>query len=387
MRYLATYYDGKTARAQSVAIAVADAGIAISTVHGDAIAHWPAERVVLAELPRDNEPVRLGLDGTTARLIVDDPGVVEMLRPLAPQLYRRVRLSWRGLAKIVGWAGAAVVAVAVVLLFVVPILSRELAAVTPDAVRLRIGGVALRQLTRIVVTDRSGPKQTREAYCSDGPGRSALRAMAVRLTADMAEAPALRLVVVNADLVNAFALPGGIIVFTKGLIDNALSAGEVAGVMAHEIGHIVHDHGIQRMYRTAAVSVLSSLMVGDLVTGALLVNLGELTLNRGYSRDAEREADRYALTRLKAAGIDSSGLEAFLARALEESRKREDSLYRFLSTHPPTAERLEAVRRAPRADGEAFDDDGEWYWLRRICRTTQRVPPLITTGAGVRPAG
>ena len=376
MQYAASYYDGVTARAQTVAIDVTDDGVAISDADGTVLSSWPAGRVILAELPRGGEPVRLGLDGTTARLVVDDPGVVETLRPMAPQLYRRVRLSWSGLARIAAWAGAAVVAVAFIILVVVPSLSRQMAAVTPDAVRQRIGAATLRQLPRLLPIDRSGPPHMRQAYCGYDRGRDALQAMLVRLTADMA----LRVVVVNTEVVNAFALPGDMVVLTQGLIDNASSAEEVAGVIAHEMGHVAHDHPIESMYRTATVSVLAGLVTGDAAGGILITGLGQWVLNTGYSRAAEREADQYALERLYAAGIDSSGLERFFARLMEERDKDAGPFSRMLSTHPPTRERLEAVRRADRVTGRVFGDDDEpLAQLRRICWNTQPAPRPIST--------
>ena len=376
MQYAASYYDGVTARAQTVAIDVTDDGVAISDADGTVLSSWPAGRVILAELPRGGEPVRLGLDGTTARLVVDDPGVVETLRPMAPQLYRRVRLSWSGLARIAAWAGAAVVAVAFIILVVVPSLSRQMAAVTPDAVRQRIGAATLRQLPRLLPIDRSGPPQMRQAYCGYDRGRDALQAMLVRLTADMA----LRVVVVNTEVVNAFALPGDMVVLTQGLIDNASSAEEVAGVIAHEMGHVAHDHPIESMYRTATVSALAGLVTGDAAGGILITGLGQWVLNTGYSRAAEREADQYALERLYAAGIDSSGLERFFARLMEERDKDAGPFSRMLSTHPPTRERLEAVRRADRVTGRVFGDDDEpLAQLRRICWNTQPAPRPIST--------
>ncbi len=374
MRYLATYHDGLTAQARPVAIAVTDTGVVISAVQGAVLAHWPAEGVLLVERPRGGEPARLGLEGTTERLIVDDPGVLVALRPVSPRLYQRVRMSWRGLARIVAWACAAAGSMAVILLFVVPALSERLAAATPDTVRERIGGTTLGQLALLVGIDRSGPAGTKRPYCSDRPGRAALEALTARLTADMTEPPVLRLVVLNTKLVNAFALPGNFVVLTKGLIENAADAEEVAGVVAHEMGHVVHDHGIQRMYRSAAVAVLTSLMIGDTAGGFLVAGLGKLMLNSGYSREAEREADRYALERLSAAGLDSRGFEAFFARlqAQEEERRGKGgrALTGLLSTHPPHAERIQAVRRAARSGGKVFSEPSQWPRLRLICRTT-----------------
>ncbi|MCY4485569.1 MAG: M48 family metallopeptidase [Deltaproteobacteria bacterium] len=384
MRYLATYYDGLTAQARPVAIAVTDTGVVISALHGAVLAHWPAEGVLLAERPRGGEPIRLGLEGTTERLVVDDPGVLETLRPVSPRLYQRVRTSWRGLARIVGWAGAAAGSMAVILLFVVPALSEQLAAVTPDTVRERIGGATLAQLVRLVKIDRSGSAGTQRPYCSDRPGRAALEALTARLTADMTAPPALRPVVLNTKLVNAFALPGNFIVLTKGLIESAVDAEEVAGVVAHEIGHIAHDHGIQRLYRSAAFGVLTSLMIGDVAGGLLVAGLGELMLDSGYSREAEREADRYALERLGAAGIDSRGFEAFFVRlqAQEEERRGKggSALPGILSTHPPHAERIQAVRRAARSEGKVFEDSRQWPSLLLICRTTDSGSSTILHG-------
>ena len=380
MRYTAKYYDGIKARSQAVVIGVADTGIMISDPERGVLASWPAECVILAELPHDAEPVRLGLDGTTARLIVDDPKVMETLGPVAPRLYQKVRLSWRGLVRFVGWTAAAVGSMAVVLLFVVPSLSKQLAAVTPDVVRQSIGATTLQQLTFLVGIDRSGPPGTREAYCSDTPGRKALEAMVARLTADMAEPPALRLVVINTEMVNAFALPGDIVALTKGFIDNASRAEEVAGVIAHEIGHIRYDHPIQGMYRTAAVSMLVGIVTGDFAGGILIAGVGEWVLNSGYSRIDERESDGYALERLYAAGIDSRGFQEFFTRLLAAGAEGEGALSRFISTHPLTRERIEDVRRAPRASGKVFGGDHrEWQRLQRICRTTQDAPPEITT--------
>ncbi len=248
MRYAAQYYDGRTARTQHVEVAVTEAGIDISSEPEVVTASWPAERIMLAELPRDGEPVRLGLDGTTARLIVDDPNVVDTLRPLAPRLYRRVRLSWRDIARIAVWADVATASIATIVLVVIPSFSKQMAAVTPDTVRQRIGYATLRQLTRLLPINGHHERARRAPYCSDADGLDALGEMTVRLTSDVTDVPRERLVVVNTQMVNAFALPGNIVVVTKGLIDNAENAEEVAGVVAHELGHVALDHPIQGMY-------------------------------------------------------------------------------------------------------------------------------------------
>ncbi len=378
MWYAASYYDGVTARVRRVAVAVTAAGIGISDTDGAALADWPAERVVLTEPPRAGEPVRLGLDGTTARLIVDDPTVLEALRPVAPQLYRGVRLSWGGLVRIGAWAGAAAVSLAILVLVVVPLLADQLAAATPESVRQRIGATTLRQLT-LVLMRKEGSRAASRAYCSAVPGQRALRGLSTHLTRGLDAPASLRVVVVNSKAVNAFALPGGIVVLTKGLIEHAASPEEVAGVFVHEVGHIVYDHGLRRMYRSGATAVLAGLLIGDTSGGALLTGLGWLTLNLGYSRAAEREADRFAVARLNAANMDAAGFAAFFARLQKQSEKQgDDEMLELLSTHPPTTERIEAVRREARATGKAFRGRARpWNALRRICRTTRKDPAPV----------
>jgi hypothetical protein len=90
-RYAARYFDGKTARAQDVSIALTEEGIAIYRQTGILLATWASGNIVLAERPRRGEAARIGLEGTTARLIVEDPGVIEQLSEIAPAAHRRIR--------------------------------------------------------------------------------------------------------------------------------------------------------------------------------------------------------------------------------------------------------------------------------------------------------
>ncbi len=379
-RYPARYYDGRTARARDVWIEVAPAGIGIRSADGAHVASWAADRVVLVERPGGGEPVRLGLDGTAARLIVEDRAVLEALGPIASNVSKRARMSGRDIARVAAWAGAAVASAAVVIVVLVPLFSAQLASATPGSLKLRLGLVTLDRLATIVAALDRGSKGGR--YCGGAGGLKVLNLMADRIVAGMSDAPALRLVVLNTDMVNAFALPGNIVAVTGGLIENAESAEEVAGIVAHEIGHVVHDHPTRALYRTAAVSTLVGVAIGDLTGGVLLGGLAEWVLNASYSREAERDADGFALTRLNAAGIDARGLAAFFARLLEKGQA-DGPLPRILSTHPPTGERMAAIRSGARATGKALPAERDWTDLRRVCRDTGNVPPALADG-GVR---
>lgn len=372
-RYPARYYDGLTARSRAVEVEIAATGLAIFEEAGPIVGSWPGEGVRLVERLREGEPVRLGLAGTTARLILDDPGIVEPLRQAAPHLLRRRRTSRRMVARIALWAVLAAGSLAGIVLVLIPLLSVQLASVTPDSAKYRLGRTVLVHLADLL----PGPStQSNGRYCSNEWGLGVLQRLVERLGADLADRPTVHVVVVNSRMVNAFALPGGIIVFTRGLLDEAGSADEVAGIAAHELGHIAHDHSTRALYRSFAVSLLAGVLLGDLTGGTLTGGLAEWLVNTGYSRDAEREADAFALERLEAAGIGTRGFADFFSRMEERHGSEGGLLARMLSTHPATAERLAHIRSAGRPGVRLAMDEEEWSAVRRACLVLQTTPPL-----------
>ncbi len=144
--------------------------------------------------------------------------------------------------------------------------------------------------------------------------------------------------VVDAPEVNAFALPGGFVTVNLGLLKAAQTGEEIAGVLAHEIGHVALRHGTQRILRQLGGSVVLSALFGgtDIELPTYLV--GNL-LDTAYSREQEREADEYGLRLLQRAGIETGGLVRFFERMAQQSPQ----LPGLLSTHPDPGDR---ARRA-----------------------------------------
>lgn len=138
--------------------------------------------------------------------------------------------------------------------------------------------------------------------------------------------------------VNAYALPGGIIVVHSGLIATAGDAEELAGVLAHEISHVELRHSLRNLVQGLGMRALMGLALGDW-TGAAGDAAAQLTELK-FSRDAEREADQGGFDRLVKHGIDPTGMERFFARLAKDEKLN----LAFLSTHPSSAERLAAMR-------------------------------------------
>ena len=372
-RYPARYYDGLTARSRAVEVEIAATGLAIFDEAGPVVGSWPGEGIRLVERPREGEPVRLGLAGTTARLILDDPGIVEPLRRAAPHLLRRHRTSRRTVGRIALWGVLAAASLAGIVLVLIPLMSAQLAAVTPDSAKYRLGRTVLVHLVDLL----PGPRTASAGrYCANEDGLTALRRLVERLGADLEDRPTVHVAVVNVPLVNAFALPGGIMVFTRGLLDEAGSPEEIAGIAAHELGHLAHDHSTRALYRSFAVALLVGVLFGDLTGGTLAGGLAEWLVNTGYSREVERDADAFALERLKAAGIGTEGLADFFARLEEKHGDESGLLFGLLSTHPATAERLAHIRTAGTPGLRQAMGDEDWTSVRQTCLTLQTTPPL-----------
>lgn len=147
--------------------------------------------------------------------------------------------------------------------------------------------------------------------------------------------------------INAFAAPGGIVVVYAGLIDKSTSAEELAGVLAHEIAHVELRHSLKQLVKSAGLRVIVATLLGDYGgLGGWAAQLGDLK----FSRDAEREADLRGLARLREAHIDPAGMARFFTSLAKSETGQLPALF---STHPATAERLDALKQAIAAGNQS----------------------------------
>lgn len=142
---------------------------------------------------------------------------------------------------------------------------------------------------------------------------------------------------------NAFALPNGMVVITDQLVALAEDNDEIAAVLLHEVGHVVHRHGVRQVVSHAGLAALATAIFGDVsAAGTLVLALPNVLLESSYSRAMEEEADAYALARMDALGIPRGSFAAILAR-MDAGAVHEDvesqALGRYLSSHPPTQDR------------------------------------------------
>jgi Zn-dependent protease with chaperone function len=193
----------------------------------------------------------------------------------------------------------------------------------------------------------------------DGPAVTALGEMTQRLTEQIADNPyKFDVTVVKSDVVNAFALPGGYVVVFTGLMKKAESGEEVAGVLSHELNHVLQRHGLERIVKSLGLLTVVAIVLGDqqgLV--GMMKQIGVELLTLKFGREQETEADLTGLQLLQRAKIDPSGMIRFFERLSEKDQGRME----WLSTHPMStarADRLKAELAAlPKKSPEPFTFD------------------------------
>ena len=153
--------------------------------------------------------------------------------------------------------------------------------------------------------------------------------------------------VLDAPQLNAFAVPGGTIFITRGLLERMKSEAELAGVLGHEITHVVKKHHLKAIQKGAATALAGdalSMALKDKSSGAneKLVSFGKEMYSRGLDKGDEFEADRLGIVIAARAGYDAYGLPSVL-QTLQAMNAQDSGLALMFKTHPAPGERLDLL--------------------------------------------
>jgi predicted Zn-dependent protease len=164
--------------------------------------------------------------------------------------------------------------------------------------------------------------------------------------------------VLDVDTVNAFAAPGGYIFVTKGLMRLCSTESELAGVLAHEIGHVLRRHHLEALRKQAA-SELATDLASDVISehgfnAKPFIKSGMELFARGLDRADELEADRIGVVIATRAGYEPYGLPRVLL-TLNDMNPADSNLAWLTSTHPPSSERLSVLEQLMKGKFESFD--------------------------------
>lgn len=358
------YFDGRTARPVETVVKFGEATLMLLRPDGVPFAHWALAS--LRALPETGRGTLVLLPDSAGeeRLTLSDPDMVAAIRSVCPDLLRRPRR--RGdLPRLLVWAGGAVGAVALIYFVLLPAIAGRLAVLIPPAREEAMGRAVIAQIEGMLGGIGSAAPRT----CDNAEGLTALDRMVARVEKHAGSHVPLRVRVLDHPMVNAFAVPGGHIVLFRGLIEAAESPEEVAGVLAHEVGHVVARDPTRLALRAAGSAGVLGLLIGDVAGGAFVVILAEQLVSAAYTRDAERAADAAAHRIMVAAELPLAPLARFFDR-LAARNGRPTGALTHLATHPDLLARALATRDADRIGPGRFIpvlDDQDWVALRGIC--------------------
>jgi predicted Zn-dependent protease len=194
--------------------------------------------------------------------------------------------------------------------------------------------------------------------------------------------------VVDSKEVNAFALPGGWVYVNRGLIQRATDMSELAGVIAHEIGHVTRRHSVQQLQQAQGANVGVSLLctltkVCESGATQAAINVGGSALFAKFSRADESEADAEGVATTIKAGISPNGIPAMFRLLLSERQTNPDALDAFFASHPLEEDRITAtealIARYPASQLQGLTKDTPAFQTFR--RRLLALPPSPTPKA------
>jgi predicted Zn-dependent protease len=368
LEWQAHYLDGKTPVRRAATVQLQPAHLRIAIEGGEPL-YWPYESIRQTQGAYAGEQVRLERgEEFPELLLIGDEDFLRALHHFAPGRAGAFHDPARRQARLRGTIVAGVVSIvllALVYLYGIPLLAAAVTPWVPISWEEKFGAVIIENIA--VANSR----------CNDPERQQIIDKLMRQLTGALPRSPyTIHLFVINNPTINALAAPGGYIVVFRGLIEAVQTPDELAGVLAHELQHVLRRHSTRLLLQNFSTGLLMAALVGD-VSGLASFGLDaakNLMLLR-YNRSHETEADEAALRTLIAANINPAGMISFF-EMLKQKERDENRYLEYFSSHPSTQARVDRLRAmiAERSPGHAQPlSKQEWQELKTICRDQ---PPI-----------
>jgi Zn-dependent protease with chaperone function len=362
----ATYFDGRISTRRAVQVLLTAATLQFEDADGRLLGDWPYAEIEALNAPRS--VLRLGRrkNARLERLEIRDEALAAAIDARASRIDRSGGIERRQQVAVIGWSLLATMSLVLIAWVGVPAAAARLTPYVPAALERKLGDAIDVKVRAGLEGRQAGAALECGLGADKARARAALGAMRQKLEHAAALDVPLTLTVVHRPESNAFALPGGHVYVFEGLIDKSATADELAGVLAHEIGHVAHRDGTRAVLQQAGLSFLFGMLLGDFGGGGAVVITARTVLQSSYSREQETAADAYGVALMQKAGGNPRALGAILDKiggATEPGMK-------ILRDHPETAARIAALNRLAPADSAhpALLPAADWAALRAICK-------------------
>ena len=350
----AVYFDGTSSRRRLVTLEL-NGRLEINE-YERTLAAWSYADIRRADSPSGTLRVTCLSAPALARLEIRDAAVAAELISRCTQLDENIP-GRRGVARIVGWSLAATVSIVAVVLLGVPLAADRLTPLVPQAFERRLGDVAEAQVKTLF-----GGK-----VCDNAAGQAAFTKLVTAIRESAGLDTSIQSQVLASPVPNAFALPGGKVYLFDGLLAKAGNADEIAGVLAHEMGHLRHRDGTRNLIYNGGTSFLIGLLFGDITGSSALIFASRSLVTASYSREAEQSADMFSIDVMHRLGRSPKPMGELLFRV---TGKESDNGLSILSSHPLTQDRLARMSSEDRPpNGPPLLTAEEWASLKAICHS------------------
>ncbi|MDX1483093.1 MAG: M48 family metallopeptidase [Alphaproteobacteria bacterium] len=352
-----SFFDGVTAAAKPVTVSVLGTGIQIYGEGGVSCGNWPYGGMRTAPgVAPETELNLLHRDHPDARLVITDAGVLGQIRTIAPQVLPREERQ-HGLAHRLA-----------LIALIIAILAGLVFVVIPQGAHVIAGAIPVDWETAWGKSFRTRLSASAKV-CGNRRGADALEQLAAKLLATEAARAGgydIDITVIEAKAQNAFATLGGQIVLFSDLIEKMEGPDELAGVLAHEIAHVVARHPLTHAIEALAATTLAAMFGGGGDMGGSAAGVGGALAVSAYSRAMEAEADAIAQNILAQARISPNGLADFFARLKRTETVTSGGALALFDSHPDLAERAARLRDDTGSTAPALGPR-EWRQLKTIC--------------------
>jgi len=361
----ARYFDGESAHPRDVILGFGERSLVIIGPDDRPIAHWPLASLRAIGLRKDNPVQLVPQRDSDERLVLEDREMLDAIRKVCPDLYHRP-VDRGGVRRAFLWAGGAVASLTVIIFVLMPALAAQLSRMIPPEREQQLGDAVVDQLQTVL----SYIGDERPEMCETPSGVEALARLAARLDPNADLPYQIRIGVIDHGMVNAMAVPGGRILIFRGLLEAADNPEEVAGVLAHEIGHVVYHDPTEQALRAAGTAGILGLILGDVFGAGIAVVAADAVLNASYQREAETRADETAYQILASAELPSGPFAGFFTK-MKRKYGDNDGIMKLISSHPGLDGRAERAAAADQIGDGIYEpalDDQDWIALRGICQ-------------------
>jgi hypothetical protein len=351
---LCIFYDGTSSRRHQVQLALNDR-LEISE-NGTILATWPFADIFRADSAAATMRLSCRTAPSLARLEIRDAALAAALISRCPGLDDGVA-GRQGVGPIVGWSVAVAISIVAVIWFGLPLAADRLAPLVPNTLERRIGDAAEGQMEVMF-----GGKT-----CSNADGSIAFNKLMKEISTAAGFDTPIRSTVLDTLVPNAFALPGGKVYLFSGLLAKANDPDEIAGVLAHELGHVMHRDNTRNMIYSGGTSFLIGLLFGDVTGSGALVFASRSLFTASYSREAEQGADDFSIDVMHRLGRPTKPMGDLIFRV---TGNQGDKTLSILANHPLTEDRLKRLSDENRpASGPPLLSAVEWTALKAICKS------------------